>query len=129
MRRGQACGDVILSVEDLAVHFPIGGGLFGGDGGCCARLTASNLQLGAASASVWSANPVAASRRLQLSILGLQMPTAAASCWTGGGGPAGIRAIERPWPASCKWCFRILRLAQSTPDRPSHAEDPLRLMA
>jgi peptide/nickel transport system ATP-binding protein len=28
---GKPGDDVILSVEDLAVHFPIGGGLFGGE--------------------------------------------------------------------------------------------------
>ena len=39
--RGRPGDDVILSVEDLAVHFPVGGGLLAAAGGCCVRLTAS----------------------------------------------------------------------------------------
>jgi len=106
MRARAPGGDVILSVEDLAVHFPIGGGLFGGERRLLRALTASYLQLSAASASVWSANPVAASRRCAFDPR-LQMPTRGRIVLDGEVVTGRHSGDRKPWPASCKWCFRI----------------------
>ena len=74
--QGRPGDDVILSVEDLAVHFPVGGGLLGGGRRLLRAVDGVDLEAEARRMP----RPrrrirLAASRRSRLSILGLQTPT------------------------------------------------------
>ncbi|MES1149098.1 MAG: oligopeptide/dipeptide ABC transporter ATP-binding protein [Bradyrhizobium guangdongense] len=67
--------DVILSVEDLAVHFPIGGGLFGGEKRLLRAVDGVDLELKRGECLGLVGESGCGKSTLALSILGLQMPT------------------------------------------------------
>ena len=100
--------DVILSVEDLAVHFPVGGGLFGGGRRLLRAVDGVDLELKRGECLSLVGESGCGKSTVALSILGLLMPTRGRhrAGRAGRDGPA-IGAVERQWPVSCKWCFRI----------------------
>src|ERR1700716_1725086 len=67
--------DVILSVEDLAVHFPIGGGLFGGERRLLRAVDGIDLQLKRGECLGLVGESGCGKSTVALSILGLLAPT------------------------------------------------------
>src|SRR5215211_8960686 len=67
--------DVILSVEDLAVHFPVGGGLLGGGRRLLRAVDGVDLELKRGECLGLVGESGCGKSTLALSILGLQMPT------------------------------------------------------
>ncbi|KRR18937.1 ABC transporter ATP-binding protein [Bradyrhizobium lablabi] len=68
-------GDVILSVEDLAVHFPVGGGLLGGGRRLLRAVDGVDLELKRGECLGLVGESGCGKSTLALSILGLQTPT------------------------------------------------------
>ena len=77
MREGAAKpgNDVILSVEDLSVHFSVGGGLFGGGSRLLRAVEGVNLQLKRGECLGLVGESGSGKSTVALSILGLQAPT------------------------------------------------------
>src|SRR5215207_1949152 len=67
--------DVILSIEDLAVHFPVGGGLLGGGRRLLRAVDGVDLELKRGECVGLVGGSGCGKSTLALSILGLQMPT------------------------------------------------------
>ncbi len=67
--------DTILSVEDLAVHFPVGGGLFGGGARLLRAVDGVNLTLKRGECLGLVGESGSGKSTVALSILGLQAPT------------------------------------------------------
>ena len=67
--------DVILSVEDLAVHFPVGGGLLGGGRRLLRAVDGVDLELKRGECLGLVGESGCGKSTVALSILGLQMPT------------------------------------------------------
>ncbi len=67
--------DVILSVEDLSVHFSVGGGLFGGGSRLLRAVEGVNLQLKRGECLGLVGESGSGKSTVALSILGLQAPT------------------------------------------------------
>ena len=72
---GKPGNDVILSVEDLAVHFPVGGGLLGGGRRLLRAVDGVDLELKRGECLGLVGESGCGKSTLALSILGLQVPT------------------------------------------------------
>ena len=108
--------DTILEVEDLAVHFPVGGGLFGGPRRFLHAVDGVDLKLKRGECLGLVGKSGCGKSTLALTILGLQEPTCGASSstgtrWRARGGTA------RRGRASHRWCSRI-RIHPSIRARP-----------
>jgi peptide/nickel transport system ATP-binding protein len=72
---GRAADDVILSVEDLAVHFPVGGGLLGGGRRLLRAVDGIDLELKRGECLGLVGESGCGKSTVALTLLGLQMPT------------------------------------------------------
>ena len=117
----QADDDVILSVEDLAVHFPIGGGFSAGD---AVLRAVDGVDLGLKRGECLGLVGKSGSGKstVALSILGLLTPTRGSIVLDGQvrDEPA-IRRSKGAGPHRADRVSGSLRLAQSAPDRSPHA--------
>ena len=114
--------DVILSVEDLAVHFPVGGGLLGGGRRLLRAVDGIDLELKRGECLGLVGESGCGKSTVALSILGLQVPTRGRIVLDGQ--VVTGRTIGRSkgiGPYRANGVSGSLRLAQSTPDRSSHA--------
>jgi peptide/nickel transport system ATP-binding protein len=126
-------GDEILRVEDLAVHFPVGGGLFGGGRRLLRAVDGIDLELKRGECLGLVGESGCGKSTVALSILGLQAPTRGRIVLDGqvvAGGPAdGQTAVDR------KALARIVQIVFQDPYASLNPrqtvrrtlEDPLRL--
>jgi len=130
--REPAADDVILSVEDLAVHFPVGGGLLGGERRLLRAVDGIDLELKRGECLGLVGESGCGKSTVALSILGLQAPTRGRIVLDGqvvAGRPSGDRKADR------KALARIVQMVFQDPYASLNPrqtvrrtlEDPLRL--